>query len=260
MTHTGTDTGTARRTVEPAHARALAEHGPGWAIMWDDRHDQPVIIRPERGDDGTLLEICPFEHMFGLGGFCDRCGYAHTCDQCVPSGPSGFEVIAAHMTDILGDYYLDRADIAAHMPLTLPYTRALAEHGIRRRFQGTRHGDTFYQRYVSPDDRHFYVIIPINPPPADAPAPALTIEWIYLRPHPCPYTTDHPAPQTHIPADTPPADIAELIVAHLAIHPPATRGMNAPENRAHLRGPVATGPDTTDDTDGPDSPTTPATA
>jgi hypothetical protein len=147
MTHTdpgtghGTDTvarhTVARRTVEPAHTRALADHGPGWAIMWDDHHDQPVIVHPERGDDGTLLEICVYEHMFGLGGDCDTCDDAHTCEACMPGGQPDFETIADHMTDILGDYYLSRDDIAAYMPLTLPYTRALRTYGYQRRSQGT---------------------------------------------------------------------------------------------------------------------------
>ncbi|MFI6296652.1 hypothetical protein ACIBEJ_34040 [Nonomuraea sp. NPDC050790] len=253
-THTGTDaatdggTGTRHRIVEPAHAIALAEHGPGWAIMWDDRDDQPVIVRPERGDDGTLLEICVFEHMFGLGGFCGTCGDAHNCQACVPTEATGFEVIAAHMTAILGDYFLSLDEIAAHMPLTLPYTRALAAYCYRRSFQGTRHGDAFHQRYVSPEGHHVSLIIPINPAPADVPAPSLTIEWIYLRPRP--YTADHLTPHTRIPADTPAADVAELIAAHLAIHP----------STPIPPGDTTDGTHGTDGTDGPDSPATPATA
>ncbi|NRQ40833.1 hypothetical protein HII36_54875, partial [Nonomuraea sp. NN258] len=180
MTHTDTGATAYRLTVEPRHARALADHGTGWAIMWDDHDEQPVIVPPRHGDDGTLLEICHYESMFTLSGHCPTLDVAHACDECMPGGRPDFEVIANHMSDILGDHYPGRAETAAHMPLTLPYTRALAAHGIRRRFQGTRHGDAFHQRYVSPHDRHLELRIPIDPTPADMPAPRLTIEWIYL--------------------------------------------------------------------------------
>lgn len=121
MTHTDTGTDIAdRRAVEPGHARSLADHGHGWAIMWDDRDDQPVIVRPERGDDGTLLEICTYEEMFTLGGHCATREDARTCEECMPGGRAVFEMIADHMTDILGDYYISRADIAACMPSPSP--------------------------------------------------------------------------------------------------------------------------------------------
>ncbi|MFC7101204.1 hypothetical protein ACFQQB_12400 [Nonomuraea rubra] len=122
MTHRMTLATTAarRRMVSPAHARALANYGPGWAIMWDDRHAQPVIVRAERGDDGSLLEICTYEDMFTLGGKCDPGEDTSTCPACTPGAPPDFYLIAAHMTDILGDYYHDRADIAACMPSRCP--------------------------------------------------------------------------------------------------------------------------------------------
>ncbi|MFC5832287.1 hypothetical protein [Nonomuraea insulae] len=208
----------ARRIISPRHARALADHGPGWAIMWDDRHDQPVIVRPEHGDDGALLEICDYEDMFFLWGDCDSCGDAHTCEACMPGGRPDFAVIAAHMTDILGDFYLDRDDIAACMPLTLPYTRALTGHGLQRRFQGHREDHAFNQFYRSPEGRLVKLKIPLSPTSAPAPAVPLTIEWTYLG-----LTgADDSYPVTNVPADTPPADIAALINTHLAIHPTHT--------------------------------------
>ncbi|MEV0623545.1 hypothetical protein AB0I81_60230 [Nonomuraea sp. NPDC050404] len=218
MTRANRRTATRRRMVSPGHARALANYGPGWAIMWDDRHGQPVIVRPERGDDGSLLEICTYEEMFTLGGDCDPGEDASTCPACTPGAPPDFYMIATHMTDILGDYYHDRADIAAYMPLTLPYTRALTQHGYQRRMQGNRYyrnevrqHDTFNQLYRSPDHHLVRLIIALTP----APAP-LTIEWTYLgRTGP-----DDTYPVTDIPADTPPADVAELIATHVAIHPP----------------------------------------
>ncbi|MEV4471225.1 hypothetical protein [Nonomuraea sp. NPDC049504] len=226
-----------RRMVSPAHARALANYGPGWAIMWDESHAQPVIVRAERGDDGRLLEICAYEDMFTLGGDCDPGEDASTCPACTPGAPPDFYMIAAHMTDILGDYYHDRADIAAYMPLALPYTRALVEYGYQRRFQGNRHygngqHDTFHQLYRSPDHHLVQLIITLSP--ADAPteaattAPPLTIEWTYLG-HTGP---DGTYPVTDVPADTPPADVAELIAAHIALHPPtatAPDSANTPE-------------------------------
>ncbi|MEU8324130.1 hypothetical protein AB0C33_37710 [Nonomuraea sp. NPDC048881] len=252
MTHTDLGTGNgsgtaARRTVEPAHARALTDHGPGWAIMWDDHHDQPVIARPERGDDGTLLEVCAYEHMFGLGSDCDTCDDAHTCEACMPGGQPDFETIAAHMTDILGDYYLSRADIAAYMPLTLPYTRALRAHGYQRHLQGSRRPgsrspriyDTYGQEYRSPEGHRVEVNIPLTAPdPAhgDAPAPPLTIRWIYLGR----IASGGTYPHTDLRADIPPADVAAMIAAHVDIHPPA-----APDATAG-------------GADGPDSAATPA--
>ncbi|MEU6718662.1 hypothetical protein ABZ897_44970 [Nonomuraea sp. NPDC046802] len=246
MTHANTTA--ARRTVQPGHARALANHGPGWAIMWDDRDDQPVIVRPERGDDGTLLEICGYEGMFTLGGDCDPCEDAHTCDACMPDGQPNFEVIADHMTNILSDVYADRTDIAACMPLTLPYTRALAEHGYQRRFQGNRQAHTFNQLYRSPDGHLVELQIPLPNAPADAPTIPLTIEWTYLRPRPT--SPDTPTPETNLPADTPPTDIAALIAAHIAIHPPTPT----------TPGDTTDGTDRTDGTDAPDRAATPATA
>ncbi|MGP3920858.1 hypothetical protein [Nonomuraea sp. 10N515B] len=220
-------TATRRRMVSPGHARALANYGPGWAIMWDDRHGQPVIVRPERGDDGTLLEICAYEDMFTLGGDCDPDEDASTCPACTPGAPPDFYVIAAHMSDILGDYYHDRANIAACMPLTLPYTRALTRHGYQRHAQGNRQyrnedrpSDTFNQLYRSPDRQLVRLIIAL--PPGDTPTDALTlpltIEWTYLG---C-TGPDDTYPVTDIPADTSPADVAELIAVHVALHPTAT--------------------------------------
>ncbi|MCF6476826.1 hypothetical protein FAF44_52185, partial [Nonomuraea sp. MG754425] len=183
MTHASTTA--ARRLVSPRHARALANYGPGWAIMWDDRHDQPVIVPSERGDDGTLLEICDYEDMFTLGGNCDTREDTHTCHACTTGGPPDCHMIAAHMTNILGGYYDTRDDIAACMPLTLPYTRALTQHGFQRHAQGVRyhgagnrHHDTFNQLYRSPDRHLIRLIIPLTPTPA--PAPPLRIKWIYL--------------------------------------------------------------------------------
>ncbi|MFI7225122.1 hypothetical protein ACIBO5_18055 [Nonomuraea angiospora] len=121
--------------VEPAHARALAAHGPGWAIMWDDHHTQPVIVRHERGDDGSLLEICTYEGMFNLSGQHDECD---DCTTCGLDDNPDFDDIADDMTDILGDFHPGRDDIADHMGATIPYTRALAEHGFHRLFQGCR--------------------------------------------------------------------------------------------------------------------------
>ncbi|MFI6816114.1 hypothetical protein ACIBG7_27170 [Nonomuraea sp. NPDC050328] len=221
----GTDP-TACLTVKPAHARALADHGPGWAIMWDDRNSQPVIVRPARGDDGTLLEICGYEDMFGLGGDCDTCGDAHTCDTCRPGGQPDFETIAGHMSDILGDTYFSRADIAACMPLTLPYTRALRAYGYERRSQGSRRPDSsstriydaYGQEYRSPEGHRMEVSIPLTAPdPGHADAPSLIIRWISLG-RIAPGGT---YPRTYLRADTPAADVAELIAAHVALHPPA---------------------------------------
>ncbi|GAA3616045.1 hypothetical protein GCM10022419_121680 [Nonomuraea rosea] len=217
MTHANTTT--ARRMVSPRHARALIDHGPGWTIMWDDRNVQPVIARPERGDDGSLLEICTYEDMFTLGGFCDPGEDAHTCQACTPGAQPDFDVIAAHLTDTLGDLYLDRADIAACMPLTLPYTRALAEHGLNRRFQGVRRTHLFDQLYRSPDGHLIELTIPLPTTPDQPPAPPLTIEWAYLCTHSA--APGNPGPQPVAPADTLPADIAAMIATHLAIHPPA---------------------------------------
>ncbi|MGP3936332.1 hypothetical protein [Nonomuraea sp. KM88] len=58
--------------------------------MRGPRHVQPVIVRLERGDDGSLLEICTYEEMFTLGGECDPIEYnpgedAPTCRACTPS-------------------------------------------------------------------------------------------------------------------------------------------------------------------------------
>ncbi|SEN78617.1 hypothetical protein [Nonomuraea pusilla] len=227
MRHTDTAD---RRAVEPGHARSLADHGFGWAIMWDDRHDQPVIVRPEHGDDGTLLEICTYEEMFTLGGHCATREDARTCEECMPGGQPDFKVIANHMTDMLGDHYICRDDIAACMPLTVPYTRALTAYGYQRRAQGGPHCEhTFHQRYVSPEGHPVELIMPISPIPDDPSAPPLTIEWTYLG-HIGP---EGAYPVTDLPADTPPADVAELIATHVAIHPPApsadtTNGTDAP--------------------------------
>ncbi|GAA1771995.1 hypothetical protein [Nonomuraea bangladeshensis] len=227
MTNTDAITGVRRPAIEDGHARALHDHGPSWAIMWDDRDNQPIIVRPERGDDGALLEICAYEDMFTLDGDCVTCEDAHACGTC---GHFNFEVIAEHMTDILGDYLHGRDDIATCMPLTLPYTRTLTPYGIRRLFQGTRHGDTFRQFYRSPEGHLIELIIPLSYTPADISTPPLTIEWTYLG-----LTgPDASWPVTHVTIDTPPADVAELIAAHIAIHPPipsadATASPDAPE-------------------------------
>ncbi|SEH02405.1 hypothetical protein SAMN05444920_12663 [Nonomuraea solani] len=215
MTRTAT---AARRMVSPGHARALANHGPGWAIMWNEGHVQPVIVRPEHGDDGSLLEICTYEEMYTLGRACDPGTDGPTCPACDPHAQPDFDVIAAHMTDILGDIYHDRADIAACMPLTVPYTRALAEHGLHRRFQGVRRTHLFDQLYRSPDGHLIELTIPLPTTPDHAPASPLMIEWTYLCTHPT--TPDHPGPESVAPADTPPADIAAMIATHLASHPP----------------------------------------
>ncbi|MFI9552703.1 hypothetical protein [Nonomuraea endophytica] len=237
-------------TIAPEYARALAAHGPGWAIMWNDEHGHPVIARPERGDDGTLLEICLYEEMFTLS-LCATCDDARTCDVCI--GQPDFEAIAADMSDILGDYHLGIDVIATYLPGTLPYTRALRAHGYQRHTQGhsydpdhtraVRH-DAYGLDYRSPEGHLVEVIIPINPTPspADTGAPPMTIRWTYLG-HIAPGDT---YPTTDLPNDTPPTEVADLIAAHLAIHPP-----------------TPTTPDTTDGTDGtdaPDSAATPATA
>jgi hypothetical protein len=228
-----------RLTIAPAYARALAAHGPGWAIMWNNAHAHPVIARPERGDDGHLLEICLYERMFNLSP-CDTCDDARTCEACL-SGQPDFAAIAADMTDILGDHHLSIDNIAAYMPITLHHTRALRAIGYERHFQGhyydrdnartVRH-DAYGQYYRSPDGHLIEVIIPIHPGPAP-----LIIRWTYLG-RTAPGDT---YPTTNMPADTPPASVAALITAHIAIHPPT---------------PAA--PDTTDGTGGPDSAATPA--
>ncbi|GAA2213308.1 hypothetical protein GCM10009850_087700 [Nonomuraea monospora] len=222
---------TARRMVSPRNAQALANYGPGWAIMWDDRHVQPVIVRHEHGDDGTLIEICTYEEMFTLGAECDPGDDTSTCPACAPDAPPDFYLIAAHMTDILGDIYHDRADIAACMPLTLPYTRALAQHGLHRRFQGVRRTQLFDQLYRSPDGHLIELTIPVPATPDRAPTPPLMIEWAYLCTHPT--GPGHPGPDPVAPANTPPADIAAMIATHLAMHPPTPTtpdGMNAPDS------------------------------
>ncbi|MEV4364446.1 hypothetical protein [Nonomuraea sp. NPDC049625] len=195
--------------VEPAHARALAAHGPGWSIMWNDRHAQPIIVPTERGDDGFLLEICTYEGMFNLRGQHDNCDDCTTCD--IDDNPD-FDAIADDMTDILGDFYSSRDAIADYMCETVPYTRALTEHGFHRLSQGTLHDATFDQHYRSPDGHLVMLKIPV------APNTPLTIAWSYLRLA----NPDAPTPVTVIPTDTTPADVAALIAAHIAIHPPAT--------------------------------------
>ncbi|MEU4574619.1 hypothetical protein [Nonomuraea sp. NPDC023979] len=214
--------------------------------MWDDGRDQPVIGRHERGDDGTLLEICTYEEMFTLDGHCPNLKDAFACEGCMPGGQPDFAVIADHMTDILGDYYDDRADRAAYMPLTLPYTRALRAHGYQRHAQGTRHPgdhnrayDTYCQEYRSLEGHRIEMNIPMPPAHGDTPASPLTIQWIYLG-RTAPGVT---YPATNVPADTPPADVAELITTYLALHP---------------RTPLTPG-DATNDTDAPEHTDTPTT-
>ncbi|GAA4102338.1 hypothetical protein [Nonomuraea soli] len=232
-------------TITPDHVRALAAHGPGWTIMWNDDHTHPVIARPTRGDDGRLMEVCTFERMFGLGGDCDTCGDDHTCPACMPLGQPDFEVIAAHMTDILGDYHQTIDDIADYMPSTLPYTRALAEHGFHRRAQGYLYqgnandpGDdspsheVFGQDYRSPDGHLVALHIPVDPHPATAPEPPLTIRWTYLG-RTAPGDT---YPTTDLPVETPPADVAELIRAHLLFHPPAPAAPDRTTDRTDATG------------------------
>ncbi|WP_219501815.1 hypothetical protein [Nonomuraea ceibae] len=244
MEHTGIGTRTHRR-VKAGHARALANYGPGWAIMWDDPNDQPVIVPTERGDDGTLLEICTYEDMFTLDGHCSTQEDARTCGACMPGGQPDFQAIAADMTDILGDYYLSRDDIAAYMPLTLPYTRALRAYGYQRHSQGSRYPadhtrahDIYGQEYRSSEGHIVEVHVPLTPAtdPAhgDAPAPPLTIRWIYLGR----IAPGGMYPVTDLRADTPPADVAELIAAHVNTHPPTaapdatTGGAGGPESTA----------------------------
>ncbi|MFD9950733.1 hypothetical protein, partial [Nonomuraea sp. NPDC059022] len=243
--------------VTPAYARALAAHGPGWAIMWNNDHGHPVIACPERGDDGTLLEICRYEEMYTLSP-CDTCDDARTCDTCM-SGQPDFDGIARNMSDLLGDYHLSIDDIAYCMPGTLPYTRALRAHGYHRHTQGhrynadhtrTAHHDAYGLDYRSPEGHLVEVIIPINPTPtpADTGAPPLTIRWTYLG-HTAPGGT---YPTTDLPAETQPTEVAELIAAHLAIHPPTP---NTPDTTDD-----ADGTDGADGTGAPDSADTPATA
>ncbi|MFI6295959.1 hypothetical protein ACIBEJ_30480 [Nonomuraea sp. NPDC050790] len=254
------DTTPQRLTITPAYARALAAHGPGWAIMWNDTHAHPVITRPEHGDDGHLLDICLHERMFTLSP-CNTCDDARTCETCTSAQPD-FETIAADMSDILGDYHLSLDDITAYMPLTLPYTRALRAHRYQRQSQGTYydgthsrtvHHDAYGQDYRSPHGHLVEVIVPIHPGPAATPTPKLIIRWTYLGRT----TPDDTYPTTHIPADTPPTDVAELITTHLAIHPPTTTHNRTTDHTDHTDHTDAT--DATDATDEPDSPATPAT-
>ncbi|MBB6553326.1 hypothetical protein [Nonomuraea rubra] len=89
-------------TVEPADVRALAAHGPGWALMWHDDHTQPVITRHDRDDD-ALLEICTHEHMINLG--------SHHPD---------YDAIAAYLTDTLGDFDPGQDNTTATTDATRP--------------------------------------------------------------------------------------------------------------------------------------------
>jgi hypothetical protein len=238
-----------RLEVAPAYARALAAHGPGWAIMWNDEHAHTVIARPERGDDGTLLEICLNEEMFRLGR-CDTCDDARTCEACV-SGQPDFAAVAADMTDILGDYHPGLDDISYYLPGTLRYTRTLRAHGYERHTQGhfydttrtraVRH-DAYGLDYRSPEGHLVEIIIPTHPDPTTP----LTIRWTYLG-RTAPGDT---CPTTELPNDTPPADVADLITAHIAIHPP----------NPTTDGTTTDGTDDTDGTGTPDSATAPATA
>ncbi|GAA2213299.1 hypothetical protein GCM10009850_087610 [Nonomuraea monospora] len=155
-------TGTDDITVNASHARGLNAHGPGWALMWNDRHHEPLIVRHRRGDDGSLLEICAYEHMFKLSGEHDACD---DCTTCGLNDTPDYNAIAAAMTEILRDYYPERHTIATHMPATLPYTRALSHHGIRRLFQGTLRETTFDQLYRAPGGHLIEIMFPSPPPP-----------------------------------------------------------------------------------------------
>ncbi|MEV0615680.1 hypothetical protein AB0I81_20360 [Nonomuraea sp. NPDC050404] len=86
-------------TVEPADVRALAAHGPGWALMWHDDHTQPVITRHDRDDD-ALLEICTHEHMINLS-------VHHPHADGTTGGPGhhpDYDAIATYLTGSLGDF------------------------------------------------------------------------------------------------------------------------------------------------------------
>lgn len=180
-------------TVDVAHVRGLWAYGPGWALMWDGY--DAVITRPEAGDDGQLLEIGTYESIRGMRDALAEEGEAH--DDAT---------IAGHLTDITGDYAGIWDDIGVLMPLTLPYTTALAAHGIRRWGQGnTCGGHQIIQSYQSPSGaREFEITIPATP---DTP---LIIEQVLMTPT---GAYDRKIHIATVPADTPPADVAALIAA-----------------------------------------------
>ncbi|MGW4409622.1 hypothetical protein ACWEJ6_36730 [Nonomuraea sp. NPDC004702] len=102
-------------TVEPADVRALAAHGPGWALMWHDDHTQPVISRHDRDDD-SLLEICTHEDMINFS--------SHYPDANGATGDPGhhpdYDAIAAYLTDSLGGFDPGQDNTTATMDATGP--------------------------------------------------------------------------------------------------------------------------------------------
>ncbi|GGL42465.1 hypothetical protein [Planomonospora parontospora] len=195
----------ARNAVDVAHIRELWLYGTGSALMWNGTS---TVIRPcAAGNDGKLLEIATYEDIQNLRKFRVEAGL-----------PSNDEAITYDLADILGDYERSWEKIKELMPLTVPYTKALAAHGFRRWGQGDGTvGPKFTQRYGVGNSRDFTITVSATP---DAP---VIIERDIRD-------TDgrlvRTVPVATAPRDMPPAEVAALIAA--AAQTPPTGPADAP--------------------------------
>lgn len=180
--------------VDVAHVRGLVAYGSGWALMYDGV--SPVIVSTDHGDDGTLLEIITYE------------GLRHMRERLAAEGePHDDDRIADDLTDISRDDHADWDARKALMPLTVPYTHALAAHGFRRWLQGEPDAEhRIRQAYHTGYDDGGEYLLTFNATPG---APVI-IERICRRPDGAYIATMHVAT---VPADTPPTDVAALIAA-----------------------------------------------